>query len=86
MGGVFYDAALRAAFFIHLFFVASKVCAACRRGFPVRGGEENKKSHACGILSCYKSVYRHLIETNKNIQNCKAEKTHCLIVYHIANV
>ena len=85
MGGVFYDAALRAAFFIHLFFAASKVCAACRRGFPVRG-EENKKSHACGILSCYKSVYRHLIETNKNIQNCKAEKTHCLIVYHIANV
>ena len=39
MGGVFYDAALRSTFFIHLFFAASKVCATCRRGFPVRGGE-----------------------------------------------
>lgn len=38
MGGVFYDAALRAAFFTHLFFAASKVCAACRRGFSVRWG------------------------------------------------
>lgn len=42
MGGVFYDAALRAAFFTHLFFAASKLCVACRRGFPVRGGEIKK--------------------------------------------
>ena len=86
MGGVFYDAALRAAFFYSSFLCCFKGMCCLPAWFSRQGGEENKKSHACGILSCYKSVYRHLIETNKNIQNCKAEKTHCLIVYHIANV
>ena len=86
MGGVFYDAALRTAFFLLIFSLLLQRYVLPAGVVFRQGGEENKKSHACGILSCYKSVYRHLIETNKNIQNCKAEKTHCLIVYHIANV